>query len=203
MTKEPDSSDPSDPSGPSSGAAPEAPPRQGELEALFRRNFKKVYYLFVRFRVEEEEARDLAQETFLRAHRGWAGYRGEASESTWLFEIARNVFKNYIRDRNALKKRGQEIPLGATTDEEGGPPELELADPDPLPLDRLLKAERKHLLLEAIEKLPSQRRQCVTLRLRGLQYNEIAVLMALSIETVKSHLYQAREALRQHLAAGG
>ncbi len=196
----PDMSDPAEPGAPAGGAGPPGLDREG----LFRRNYRKVYYRFLGWKTGPDEAEDLAQETFLRAYRGISDYRADASESTWLFEIAHNVFKNYLRDKKAKKRDAPEISLDANTSgEEKDGPALELPDPDPLPLDLLLDAEILRRLRQAVAKLPTQRRQAVELRLQGLQYNEIAPLMGLSIETVKSHLHQAREALRKELGDGG
>lgn len=183
MAKEPENSDPAS--------------RRVDLDALFRRKYRKVMNYFLGVGLSRDDAADLAQETFLRAHRGLETYRGEASEDTWLYEIARNIFKNWVRDRKALKHQGVEVPLAAPADKEDHPvPELEITDPDPLPIELLIQAERKDLLQEAIAGLPAQRQMCVKLRLKDLKYAEIAGILGVSIETVKSHLYQAREALR-------
>lgn len=172
-----------------------------DLDALFRRNYGKVMNYFLRVGIPtREEAADLAQETFLRAFRGRAGFRGDSSEDTWVYEIARNIFKNWIRDRNALKHRGIEVPLDPPPEQEEELPGLDLEDPDPLPLELVMTAERRERLLEAVKDLPASRQMCVRLRLKDLAYEEIAAIMAVSVETVKSHLYQAREALRKVLS---
>lgn len=195
----PEMSDPAEPGEPAGGTGSPVDP-----EGLFRRNYRKVYYRFLAWKTRPDEAEDLTQETFLRAYRGIADFRADASESTWLFEIAHNVFKNYLRDKKAKKRDAPEVSLDAkTSGEEKDGPTPEPTDADPLPLELVLDAENKRLLRQAIEKLPPQRRQAVELRLQGLRYNEIAPLMGLSIETVKSHLHQAREALRKELGAGG
>lgn len=188
MAKEPENSD-----------RPEH--KRGQLQAVFDRNYHKVVAFFTRGGVPAESARDLAQDTFLRAHRGWEQFRGDAKEETWLFEIARNLLKNWYRDRSALKKQGIEVPLDATSQDEENPrPKPELIDQGLQALDQVIASERKERLLDAVAQLPGQRRQALKLRHQGLQYSEIAAVMGLSIETVKSHLYQARETLKKTLA---
>ncbi len=172
-----------------------------ELESLFKRYYPKVVYFFMSFGLDKEEARDLAQETFLRAHRGSDSFRGDARESTWLFEIARNIFKNQLRDNATLKKRRIEVSLSQSSsqDDSATDPALEVEDPRPLPDKIALDHERAARLARAVESLSPQQRQCVELRLADLKYHEIAAIMLISIETVKSHLHQARHALRPAL----
>ena len=68
------------------------------------------------------------------------------------------------------------------------------------PLDCALSEERKALIHRELEKMPAQMRRCITLRVdRGLKYREIAELMQISIDTVKSHLNQAKDRLKQRL----
>ena len=168
-----------------------------DLEALFAKSFRKVVYYFSRAGIPADEANDLAQETFLRAHRGRSSFRGEANEETWLLEIAKNIFKNRIRDRNAIKNRHIEVPIDTPADDASkGMGAIGIEDERPGVETTLIEREANAGLYDAVRQLPTQRRQCVEYRLRDLKYHEIAALLGISIETVKSHLYQAREALR-------
>lgn len=171
------------------------------LETLFARYHRSVVYFFLRAGVPNDAARDLAQTTFLRAHRGWSQFRGASTRSTWLYEIAKNVYKNSVRDGNALKNQGFEISLEAPTGESDDEPQprVELIDPGPSADDLLELTENTETLNAAVAKLPPLQRQCVKLRLQDLKYQEIAAILGISIETVKSHLYQARETLRRAL----
>lgn len=171
---------------------------RAELAALFQSAHRKVVYYFLKVGLDPEDAREQAQETFVRAHRFWHTFRGESSRETWLFEIAHNIFKNLIRDRKAQKRDHLEVPLQTSEDpERGAPPEAKVAAPGSPADERVLLSERRRWLRIELQNLPPQRRQCLELRLRDLPYNEIAKLMGISIETVKSHLHQAREALRK------
>lgn len=189
MAKEPQNPDPPDQDGTT-------------LESLFERHYRGVVYFFLRAGVPTDTANDHAQETFLRAHRGWGQFRGDSSRSTWLFEIAKNVYKNWIRDGKALKKQGTEVSLDQSVGETEDEPHSQIDPEDSRPLaDAILQsAQNTDTLMAAVESLPTQQRQCMKLRLRGLKYQEIASILGISVETVKSHLFQARDALKKSLA---
>jgi RNA polymerase sigma-70 factor, ECF subfamily len=163
---------------------------------LFRRYYRPVQAFFARRGFSTEESRDLAQETFFRVYKNWASFRGESSEVTWLFQIATNLYRNEVRSRSTLKRDMQEVPLEQT---DGDLPVEESAQVTAL--DAMLLDERTAKLRDALQGLPPQMRQAVLLRVDAdLKYREIAELMSVSIETVKAHLYQARQQLRDKLA---
>lgn len=172
--------------------------REGELERLFERYARPVSYFFARRGFSPEECRDLTQETFLGVYRGMDAFRHDASVETWLFTIAANVWRNEVRSRTAGKREGREVPLEGLAESPGTvPAELRGADD---PLAGLLAEERAGLLREALGELPAQMRRCLLLRLdQQLKYREIAQVLCVSIETVKSQLFQARERLRHRL----
>ncbi len=177
-------------------------------EEVFRRLYDRyrgpVHACFARRGFSADECRDLVQETFLRIYRGIETFRGEARFETWLFEITQNVWRNELRNRSAAKRAAEEI------DVEGGMDDVVPSD-DSRPagsssgresLDDLLAEERVRLLRTALEELPPQMRRCVQLRLdQDLKFREIAVLMQVSIDTIKSQLAQAKQRLR--LSLGG
>lgn len=164
-------------------------------EELFRRYHRPVVSFFLRKGFSLEESRDLAQDTFLRVFNKWDSFRGESSVETWIFQIATNLYKNRLRSLQTRKRDAQETTLD---DGEGG---VEVGDEKKDPLQDVLKEEGIRLLRDALEDLPPQMRQAVFLRVDGdLKYREIADVMHVSIETVKAHLYQARQQLRDRLA---
>ena len=162
------------------------------LEQLFRRHHGSIQAYFLRQGVAQDQAQELAQETFLRAWRGIEGFRSAASPSTWLFTIARNILYNFWRDRRAAKRDAATLTL--SDDSEDAMP-VPCVDPGVDPEHRALDEERQTLLRGEIDKLPTQMRQCLLLRHNGLRYREIADVLGVSIETVKSHLHQARQRL--------
>jgi RNA polymerase sigma-70 factor (ECF subfamily) len=161
-------------------------------EELFRRYHRPVVAFFMKRGFSSEDSRDLAQETFLRVYSKWDSFRGESSVETWLFQIASNLYKNTLRGQQTQKRDAQELSLDAVV-------ELETGERDPLRV--VLTEEETRLLRDAMETLPPQMQQAVLLRVgQDLKYREIAELMHVSIETVKAHLYQARQHLRDRLA---
>lgn len=168
-----------------------------DFHKLFVAYYRPICYYFGNRGFSVEECHDLAQETFLKAFKGHQGFRGEASPRTWIFQIANNVWLNEIRRRNAAKRSAKEVSI-----EDSGPPaDLGAEGNDAEPLEGMLAQERAEILRRALEDLPSQMRRCIFLRIdQDLKYREIADLMHLSIETVKSHLHQARQRLKQSLS---
>lgn len=165
-------------------------------EDLFNRYHRPVVAFFLRKGFSLEESRDLAQDTFLRVFNKWDSFRGESSVETWIFQIAANLYKNKLRSLQTQKRDAQETTLDDST--EGA---VEAGDQEKGPLDEVLKEEAIRLLRDALEALPPQMRQAVFLRVDGdLKYREIADVMHVSIETVKAHLYQARQYLRDRLS---
>ena len=174
-----------------------------EFKELYASHYRPILRFFARNGVSEERQKDLASETFLRAYRGFADFRGDAKPSTWLFRIARHVLYNARRDNQAAKRRGEEVSLEAAQEDgkqfsyEGVYTGIGGVSSDPL--QSMLEAEEATLLREALEALPNQMRYCVKLRLQGLKYREIAAVQKISVETVKAHLFQARKRLKEIL----
>ncbi len=176
----------------------ETPSGRDRFRALFEEYYPLVFRYFEKRGVRGDEAHDLSQETFLRAYNGWSQFRQEASPSTWLYRIAANTFYKELRRRGAEKRSAQEVSYSAPA-AEGLEPMLErLADEQADgPLDEALQRERLATLGKAVAALPDQMRTCLELRLRqDLSYQEIAVLLKLSKQTVKAHLFQARKRLK-------
>ncbi len=167
---------------------------------LFVDFYRSVRYFFSNRGFSSDECLDLTQETFLKAFKGYRGFRGEASERTWIFQIATNVWLNEIRRRHAAKRSAQEVSFEEAFDPgRPGNPKVEIEDGGQL--TNVLADERADILRQALEDLPPQMRRCIFLRVdQDLKYREIADLMQLSIETVKSHLHQARQRLKESLS---
>lgn len=161
-------------------------------EDLFQRYYQPVVGFFKRRGFSAEESRDLAQETFLRVFRNMDSFRGESSVETWLFQVAANLYKNFLRNRQTQKRDAAEVPL---PDREADAVVEERSDP----LGSVLSNERDRLLREALLKLPPQMRRCVELSLADVGYRETAELMRISIQTVRSQLSEARRRLKPML----
>lgn len=173
--------------------------REEAYRRLFERHYPLVFAFFRSRGFPTDECKDLAQEIFLRVYRKLALFRGEASFTTWLFKVAANFLCNTLRERSAQKREGQELSLDAPADEAPAAPWVPAAR-EPSPLEDTLTHERERLLHQAIQELPAQMRRCVMLRVVDeLKYREIAATLHISIETVKAHLFQARQRLKTDL----
>ena len=166
----------------------------------FRQIFSEYYPLVLRYfshhGLGEEDSRDLSQETMLRVYRNLSSFSGEAELGTWVFQVTASVYKSAVRSRSTRKRDAVEVSF-----EPGPESGVDPVDEDEDPLRELLTGERSQILAEALQDLPPQMRRCVELRVhRDLKYREIAELMRLSVETVKAHLFQARQILRSKLA---
>lgn len=168
----------------------------GELVEAYQ---TKVYNLALRMCGSQDDAFDLAQEAFFRAWRGLPGFQADAAFSTWLFRLTANVCLDWLR----AKKRRPTVSL-TTVDDEGEQTQLEIPDPGKGPEELLLAAEDRAALTKAMNELPVEFRQILTMRaINDMSYAEIAAVLNIREGTVKSRLNRARMALRNILLQNG
>jgi len=166
---------------------------------LVERYQTRVYNLALRMCGNQDDAFDLAQEAFFRAWRGLSGFQFESAFSTWLFRLTANVCLDWIR----AKKRRPTVSL-TTVDDEDEEAQLELPDPAKGPEALLLAAEDRAAVARAMNQLPVEYRQILTMRaINDLSYTEIAEILQIKEGTVKSRLSRARLALRNILLQNG
>ncbi len=173
--------------------------KAGHFEQLFERYYRPVNYYFARRGCSQQDCQDLTQETFLGVYKGMDRYRQDATIETWLFMIAANIWRNWLRNRSAQKRDAPEVPLEQTfeRDKESTTNPHQQNDP----LEHVLIGEEWSLLRKELAELPPRMRDCLLLRIdQGLKYREIATIMETSVETVKSQLHQARERLKKKLS---
>lgn len=162
------------------------------FEQVFERYYRNISFYFSRRGFSADESRDLTQETFMRAYNRWEHYRRE-QERGWIFTIAANIYRNVLRSRHTQKRNAPEQSLAPIL-ELGQDPQSQEADP----AERLLRKQRQGLILEALQDLPPRMRQCFLLRFsHNLKYEEIAIVMKTSIQSVKSQLHQAKTRIRR------
>ena len=183
-----------------------------EFEVLFERYYPRVSNFFSRRGFSPDESEDLAQRTFLKAYRSWERHRrrydlvAEAraetweryrkDETSWIFTIALNTWRNEIRRQKTRKRDAQEVDLEQLREVGWEPPALE-DDPEVEYLGR----QRLRLLEEKFDTLPPAMRRCFELRFaQGLKYREIALILKISIQSVRSQLHQARKRLEELFA---
>ena len=172
------------------------------FRSLFESHYHSVYYFFFSHDLSAEDSRDFTQETFLNAYKSFQTFRGESKITTWLFQIATNIWRNSIRRDLASKRNAVTISFDEHMEEAFTCPFVSQAftNQGSDQLESILKKEGLQLLYEGLVELPPQMRRCVLMRVsQDLKYREIALIMKISINTVKSLLFQARQILKNNL----
>jgi len=164
---------------------------------LIRPYERKVYVMALSFLRNEADAEDAAQESFLKAFRNLASFRGEAKFGTWLISITLNEARSRIRRRDSIKMESLDEP----PDEQGHTLPALLRDWKEIPSEALERKEVSLLLQQAISALPPIYREVFLLRdVEGLSVNEAAEGIGISIASVKVRLHRARMMLQKNLA---
>ena len=146
------------------------------------------------------DAEEVTQDTFIRAHRGLAEFRGDSALSTWLHRIALNLSRN--RHWYFFRRRRQDsIPLEARFGGEAGVSFSDLiAAPAQTPVQETVTQEFTELIAGCMERLEPRHREILVMRsVRNLPYDEIASALGMNVGTVKSRIARARERLRKLL----
>lgn len=169
---------------------------QRAFQELLKRYRRSVYSLTYRMVGHREEARDLAQEVFIRAFRSLHRYDASRPFSSWIFKIASNLCIDYYR-----KKRLSTVSIQDTFDGEEERPRVELVDTGPTP-DEIFQSRRERDRLEVLlRSLPPRYRVVVLLRHKeDMSYEEIADELDVPIGTVKARLHRAHRLLRTKLS---
>ena len=176
--------------------------RAGDEEAfasLVRDNEKRVYNLALRMTGNQEDALDLAQETFLNAWRGLRFFKGDSAFSTWLYRLASNACIDHLR-----RERRQAQAVSISLDDEGEERQTDIPDERFCPETELERQELRRAVERGLEQLSAEHRQVLVLReIHGLSYQEIGQALDLEEGTVKSRIARARLALRKILLSDG
>ena len=175
--------------------------RARELEAfedLVSHFERPVYSLCFRLLGDAEEARDAAQETFLKVYRGLSGFRGEAGLKTWIYRIAINQAMNQQRWWRR-RHRYETISLDLNR-EDSEPLSNLLPERSASPEQLAIAGERERSILRALAEIKPEYRITLVLReIEELSYEEIAETLGISIGTVKSRIARGREELRRRV----
>ncbi len=179
---------------------------QGEeraFEILLNRHGDQVFGYLVRFFGDREAARDLVQEVFMRVITGASSFRGECSFRTFLFRVVRNLCIDVMRSRAARPEAGA-ASLDAVSDPEDRPLSEIVPGREPDGAHRGLSRELSAALEEALARLPAEQREVFLMReAQGLKFAEIAEVLGVNENTVKSRMHYAVQSLRKALAAFG
>ncbi|MEP6719664.1 MAG: sigma-70 family RNA polymerase sigma factor [bacterium] len=169
------------------------------FEELVAQRSGEIYGLLFRLTENGEEARDLTQETFLRAFQNIDRFRGEADVRTWIYRIAINQARNQSRWWRR-RRRDATVSLDATYGESGQSISGTLAELSQNPEQQTLAREREIALRAALQRLALAYRETVILRdIEGFTYEEIAATLGINVGTVKSRLARGRRELRKKL----
>jgi RNA polymerase sigma-70 factor (ECF subfamily) len=172
----------------------------GDLDSfnqLVLRWERPIYALAYRVIGREEEARDVAQETFLRAFRALKGFKGQAKFSSWLYRITLNLCRDWIRRERRTPV--VQAPEGVDIIELAGE-----ATPSESIEDLVSRHELGRVVGKAMSQLPEEQRTAIILKeYHGLTFQEIAELLDCPLSTVKTRLYQGLTVLRKQLREAG
>jgi len=169
--------------------------KDGNVESyaeLIKRYEKKIYSFIVHilkpYRLESL-AEDLCQETFFKAYKNLKSFRDEdALFSTWLYTIARNTVISELR-----KSKNGEVYIEDTIS-------ANLSTSYLLPEQEILRTEKEGMIRHAINQLPENQRSALILReYEDMDYKEIATILGLTVSSVKSLLFRARQSIRTQL----
>src|ERR1700730_8442939 len=168
--------------------------KQGDQDAfaqLVQQHQRRVFNLVYRMLQQYEEANEVTQETFLAAWQGLPSFRGDARFSTWLYRIAYNCALKQLEQR----KRDRAIQAGVQAQQVmASASQQECVDA------QVESHARQALIREQLSNLPAKYRIVLVLRhLQDMTYEEMAEILTMPIGTIKTHLFRARNLLKERL----
>ncbi len=164
---------------------------------LIKRWERPIYALAYRTIGRDEDARDVCQETFLRAFRALPGFKGQAKFSSWLYRITLNLCRDWIRRqrRTPIVSAPEGVDVVELASEQGPVESIE---------DLVARKQLSRTVGEAMRFLPEEQRTAIILKeYHGLTFQEIADLQGCPLSTVKTRLYQGLSVLRRRLETEG
>lgn len=167
------------------------------FDLLVERYQARTLSLCFRFLQEPEDARDIAQEVFIKVYHHLGAFKPEAQFSTWLYRITVNACLNALRSR---RRRRWLLPFSAP-DARFTANIMNVADGNGNPELTLEKSEQSQALQKALDALPEDQRTAIILhRYQGLSYKEIATVLQASVASVESRIHRGRKKLGVLLA---
>ncbi len=170
------------------------------FEEMVSRYWDRIYAMVHQLLRNQQDAEEVTQDAFIRAHRGLANFRGDAAFSTWLYQIATNLARNrywYWWRRKRDKTISFDQPVGEDNET---PLSDVFASEAETPGDLTVTQELVDRIAYGMERLGAKHREILILRnVKNLAYEEIADILGISVGTVKSRIARAREALREKM----
>jgi len=172
----------------------------GAFAELVHTYTSKVYSIGISMLRNEQDARDVVQETFLNVHRRLDTFRGDASLSSWIGRIATNNALMKLRTRRRKPETSLEVKVPGQSGDERV--ERVIVDKKPLSDKLTLDRELGERIRDAVEELPEKYREVLVLAdYRELSMRQIAEALDISVPNVKTRLHRARLSVRETLAA--
>jgi len=167
-----------------------------ELYAVLVNRYRTRVSRYVeRFTYDAEDARDVTQDVFIKVYAALDSFDPRFKFSTWLFRIAGNAAIDHLR-----RRRVRLLPLERPLGEDGEARAVDPPETRPNPHEELTRQRLREALAAAIDRLPDDYRELISLRHYGeMPYEEIAELKGMPLGTVKNKLFRARQALRDLL----
>lgn len=168
------------------------------FEALVSRYQNRIIAYSVRMLHDNEDAEDVAQETFIKAYRSLDSFRGASSFSTWLYRIATNLCIDRARKRKRSPQQAYSLDEPFDNEESGGG--RELPDLSSEPSRGVERDELRRQVRETVAQMPEKLRAVLVMcDIQGMAYEQIAQALDCPIGTVKSRLFHARADLARRL----
>ena len=157
----------------------------GAFKLLYQKYHRMVARLAYNITGNQQDIEDVTQETFLQVHRSLKSFHGDSKFSTWLYRLAINVSMQYVRQH---KKTGK---VTYPTDDF-----KHYADDSPSPEEDMHRAEKRRIIMDALEKISEKKRMVFVLHeLHGIEAGEIAKILKIPTLTVRTRLFYARKAM--------
>jgi RNA polymerase sigma-70 factor (ECF subfamily) len=169
------------------------------FEELFARHHRKVINFCYRMIGDQARAEEAAQEVFLRIARAASTYQPTARFTTWMYTIARRTTLNFLRDE---KEIGEKLPIHPVEEKGNWTEGLPIPGPRDLDPEQIAwEAQLRERFVEALQILPEANRSAFVLnRGEGLSYEEVATVLGVTVQAVKSRIFRAREMLLSELS---
>jgi len=166
------------------------------FEVLVDRHQTSILNLIYRFIGDRTQAKDLAQEVFMRVWQAAKTYKPKAKFTTWIYRITTNLCFNELKSA----RRKKWFSFNRSDEDSENTLEQTLADSSPSAEDLLLSKERSHQISDALQSLPDNQRMALILkRYDDLSYQEIAQIVGCSVSAVESLLVRAKRSLQEKL----
>lgn len=168
------------------------------LDDLVARHAERLFHYLIRALQNEDDAADLAQETFARVYQNRKKFDADKKFSTWLYTIASNL----VRDRYRWRKRHPQVSLETENEATGSNLRESLPEQNPSPSETVLAMERAAAVRRAVAALPEQLRVPLILaQYEEKSHAEIGEILRCSAKAVEVRIYRARQQLRASLAS--